>query len=87
VLDAFYTGEGFNWQAGYLFKNNLEIAGRYTHVTPEVISGRNPNSQYTLGVSRYFVGHNLKIQTDVSFIEETNTDDVLMYRLQMEVAF
>ncbi|MEX1238356.1 MAG: porin [Cyclobacteriaceae bacterium] len=87
VLDAFYTGEGFNWQAGYLFKNNLEVAGRYTHVTPEVITGRNPNSQYTLGVSRYFVGHNLKIQTDVSFIEETNKDDALMYRLQMEVAF
>jgi hypothetical protein len=86
VLDAFYTGEGFNWQAGYLLKNNLEVAGRYTHVTPEVITGRNPNSQYTLGISRYFVGHNLKIQTDVSFIEETNTDDVLMYRLQMELA-
>ena len=87
VTDAFYTGEGFNWQAGYLFKNNLEVAGRYTHVTPEAITGRNPNTQYTLGLSRYFVGHNLKIQTDVSFIEEVNKDDVLMYRLQMEVAF
>lgn len=87
VMDAFYTGEGFNWQAGYLFKNNLEVAGRYTHVTPEAITGRMPNTQYTLGLSRYFVGHNLKIQTDVSFIEEENKDDVLMYRLQMEVAF
>lgn len=87
VMDAFYTGEGFNWQAGYLFKNNLEVAGRYTHVTPEAITGRMPNTQYTLGLSRYFVGHNLKIQTDVSFIEEENKNDVLMYRLQMEVAF
>lgn len=87
VMDAFYTGEGFNWQAGYLFKSNLELAGRYTHVAPEAITGRNPNTQYTLALSRYFVGHNLKIQTDVSFIEEQNRDDMLMYRLQMELAF
>jgi hypothetical protein len=87
VVDAFYTGEGFNWQAGYLFDNNLELAGRYTHVTPEAIAGRNPNTQYTLGLSKYFVGHNLKIQTDLTFIEEDKRDDVLMYRLQLEVAF
>ena len=87
VLDAFYTGEGFNWQAGYLFRSNLELAGRFTHVTPETITGRNPSTQYTLGLSRYFVGHNLKIQTDVSLLKEEETDDTLMYRLQLEVAF
>jgi phosphate-selective porin OprO/OprP len=86
-LNAFYTGEGFNWQAGYLFKNNLEIAGRYTRVSPQAITGRNQNTQYTLNLSRYFAGHNLKIQTDVTFIEEDNVDDMLMYRLQVELAF
>lgn len=85
--DAYYTGQGLNWQAGYLFKNNLEVAGRYTVVNPEAITGRERNTQYTLGLSRYFVGHNLKIQTDVSFIEEDNSDDLLMYRLQVELAF
>ena len=87
LLDSFETGEGFNWQAGYLFKNNLEIAGRYTRVTPESITGRNQNTQYTLGLSRYFVGHNLKVQTDATFIQEEARDNVLMYRLQMELAF
>lgn len=87
LLDTFYTGEGFNWQAGYLFENNLEIAGRYTRVTPESITGRDQNTQYTLNLSRYFRGHNLKIQTDVTFIEEDNSDDLLMYRLQVELAF
>lgn len=86
-INAFYTGEGLNWQAGYLFKNNIELAGRYTRVTPEPITGRNQNTQYTLGLSRYFVGHNLKVQTDVSFIEEKTEDNVLMYRLQVELAF
>lgn len=86
-LDAFYTGEGFNWQAGYLFRNNFEIAGRFTRVSPEAITGRNQNTEYTLNFSRYFVGHNLKVQTDISFIEEENRNDMLRYRLQLELAF
>jgi phosphate-selective porin OprO and OprP len=86
-MDAYYTGEGLNWQAGYLFRNNFEVAGRYTVVNPENITGREMNTQYTLGFSRYFVGHSLKVQTDVSFIEEDSKDDVLTYRLQVELAF
>lgn len=85
--DAFYTGEGINWQVGYLFKNNLEVAGRYTLVTPETVTRRNQNSQYTLGLSRYIVNHNLKIQSDVTLIQENTEDDILMYRLQLELAF
>jgi hypothetical protein len=86
-LHAFYTGEGLSWQAGYLFKNNFEIAGRYTSVKPEVATLRNHNVQYTLGVSRYFVQHSLKIQSDISFIREDTKNDALVYRLQLELAF
>jgi phosphate-selective porin OprO and OprP len=86
-LDAFQTGEGFNWQAGYLFRNNLELAGRFTRVTPESITKRGNSTQYTLALSRYFVGHNLKVQTDVSHTEEDGEDNMLMYRLQIELAF
>lgn len=86
-IDAFQTGQGFNWQAGYLFKNNFEVAGRYTVVNPEPITGRPDATQYTLGFSRYFVGHNLKVQTDFSYTEEDFADDRLTYRLQLELAF
>lgn len=86
-LDSFYTGEGISWQAGYLFKNNFEIAGRYTKVTPETVTLRNENTQYTLGISRYFVGHSLKIQSDITLEQENTEDDILMYRLQVELAF
>ncbi len=86
-VEAFYTGRGISWQAGYLFKNNFEIAGRYTQVTPEKITLRNENTQYTLGFSRYIVDHNLKIQSDISLIKEDTRDDMLMVRLQMELAF
>lgn len=87
ILDSFYTGQGISIQTGYLFKNNFEVAGRYTFVSPEAITGRNDNAQYTLGISRYFVGHNLKIQSDITYITEETENDALMYRLQLEVAF
>lgn len=86
-VDAFYTGEGISWQGGYLFKNNFEIAGRYTQVSPERETLRNDNTQFTMGVSKYFVGHSLKIQSDVTLIQEDNRDDILMTRLQVELAF
>lgn len=85
---TFITGRGLNIQSGYLFKNNWEIAGRYTEVNPAKTTGRNDEYHYTLGVSRYVVGHNLKVQSDLSFIEEAHkNDDKLLLRLQVEVAF
>lgn len=86
-IDTFYTGEAISCQAGYLFKSNFEIAGRYTNVAPEKETRHNNNTQYTLGVSRYIVGHSLKIQSDVTLIKEDTKDDMLMTRLQVELAF
>jgi hypothetical protein len=84
--DAYYTGTGFNWQAGYLFRNKLEVAGRYTRVTPQTVTGRNENTQYTLALSKYFVRHSLKLQTDLTLIKEATREDALMYRLKLEFA-
>lgn len=87
LIEAFFTGDGISAQAGYLLKNNVEFAGRYTVVTPEAITLRERNTQYTFGISKYFVDHALKIQSDVTLINEKNENDILMYRLQLEVAF
>lgn len=84
---AFYTGKGFNIQGGYLFANNLEPAFRYTLVAPSKESLRRVNRQYTLGLSKYIVEHSLKIQTDVTWIDEDGDEGELMCRFQMEVAF
>lgn len=86
-LDAFYTGDGISAQAGYLLPMNLEFAGRYTVVTPEAVTLRNKNEQFTFGVSRYFVDHSLKIQSDITLIEEDSKDDILMFRFQVELGF
>lgn len=81
----FYTGTAFNIQTGYLFKNNFEIATRYTSVKPESIEIGGDNSEYTLGVSKYISGHTLKVQSDISLITEDNKDDEVRYRFQIEI--
>ncbi|SKB52975.1 porin [Maribacter arcticus] len=86
--DEVLVGDGINLQTGYLFKNNLEVSGRFTNIKlDEEITGRNPQSQYTFGLSKYIVGHKLKVQTDLSYLSEDGGQDGLMYRLQLDIHF
>lgn len=82
------VGDGLNFQSGYLFKNNWEISGRYSNATLDKdITGQNPENQYALGLSRYIVGHSLKVQTDISYIDLNYTDDIVMWRIQFDIHF
>ncbi len=86
----FNTGSGINVQSGYVFKNNFEIAGRYTHVAPDDIaySGIGETTEYTLCFSKYIVGHNLKIQTDFALIDRASASDPeARFRFQTEMQF
>lgn len=86
--DVVQVGNGLNLQSGYLFKNNWEVSARYTDIELDSeITGRNPETQYTLGLSKYIVGHKLKVQTDLSYLDVDDGLDQLMYRLQVEVHF
>ena len=81
------VGNGLNLQAGYLFKTNWELAGRYTNIAyDKTITGRDVENQYTLGVSKYIVGHKLKVQSDISYLD-FGSNDKLMYRLQFDIHF
>ncbi|MGX1928277.1 porin [Flagellimonas sp. 2504JD4-2] len=85
--DIVLVGNGLNLQSGYLFKNNWEVSGRYTDINFDDITGSSDRVQYTLGLSKYIVGHKLKVQTDLSYLTFDSGTDELMYRLQMEVHF
>jgi len=87
INEAFFTGTGFNVQAGYLFRNNVEVAGRYTTIHPEAVTLRDNNHQYTLGVSKYLAGHTVKVQSDISLLKEAADFNELMYRFQVEIGF
>lgn len=86
--DSVKVGTGWNLQSGYLFESNWEFSGRYTNIEfNDSISGINPQNQYTIGVSKYIVGHKLKVQSDVSYLTMNNANDELMWRLQFQVNF
>jgi phosphate-selective porin OprO/OprP len=85
--ESFGYGNGFTGSAGYLFLNNIEIASRYTTITPiSTFSGINEMDEYMIGVSKFIVGHSLKIQSDFSYTEVKNDTNFYMVRLQVELA-
>ena len=86
--DIVRVGQSYNLQTGYLFKNNYEIATRFTQVKlDKSVTGEDLQKQVTLGVSKYIVGHKLKIQSDISYLGIENASDQVMLRLQMELHF
>lgn len=82
------AGTGLNLQSGYVFKNNFQVLGRYTKISPEEFTGTDEENQYTLGFSKYIVGHKLKLQTDISYNDfGNNFDNNLRFRFQFDVHF
>lgn len=86
--DVVWVGNGLNLQSGYLLTNNWEVSGRFTNIDLDTtITGRNLENQYTLGLSKYIVGHKLKVQTDLSYLAINNDQGQFMGRLQVELHF
>ena len=81
------TGNALNLQAGYLFKSNYEIAGRFTKTNYESITNRDPEKQYTLGFNKFVVGHKLKVQSDISYTSIDGNEDNITFRLGFDIHF
>lgn len=66
-----YTGKGVNVQTSYLFPKNWEVALRNSTLMPDKevrpIIGYKNHNQTTLGVTKYLIGHSLKVQADASY--------------------
>lgn len=84
--NGFGTGTGFVLQAGYLLPSNWEFAGRYTTINGDSNSTFSDMSELTFGISRYIVGHSLKVQSDFSVQDIPSGDNTLVFRLQTEIA-
>ena len=86
--DEVQVGNALNLQTGYLLSKTLEISGRYTNIDWDSdITGKGAENQYTLGLSKYVVGHKLKVQTDVSYLDLASKTNQFMYRLQVDIHF
>lgn len=71
VKQTVFTGDGINIQTSYLFPSKWEIALRNSTLLPDKKVrpqiGYEHFNQSTFGVTRYILGHNLKVQADASF--------------------
>lgn len=85
--DIVLTGNALNLQAGYLFKNNYEVAGRFTTVDYESVTSKLPTKQYTLGFNKFVVGHKLKIQSDISYTTLDGDANNITFRLGFDLHF
>lgn len=83
--DVVLVGNAFNIQAAYLCKSNWEVAGRYTTTSFDGITGRGDEDQYTIGVSKYIVGHKLKVQSDLSYTTVGGDADNIMFRIGFDL--
>ncbi len=83
-IGTYYTGSSFNIQAGLMFKNNVELALRYTDVKADT---SNDEQHYTIGLNKYIVGHKLKIQTDFSIIDRDGKQNSALWRTQVDFHF
>ncbi|WP_271405732.1 porin [Tenacibaculum soleae] len=88
IASIVQVGNGLNLQTGYLLGKNWEVSGRYTNISlNKKITNKEAENQYTLGLSRYIVGHKLKVQTDISYSDIANSTNQLIYRLQVDIHF
>lgn len=88
-LPDFVVAEGnaFNIQAGYLFDNNYEIAARYSSNDFKEITNLLDREEYTLGVSKYIVGHKLKVQADLNYSRQDGVNDYIAFRAGFDFHF
>lgn len=75
VSGRMILGDAFNIQGGYVFKNNVSVDGRFSHIKPEANSFLNNatffnrSHFYTLGITKFLSrGYGAKIQMDCTYI-------------------
>ena len=84
VIGEYYTGTGINIATGLMFKNDMEVALRYTAIDAELATDE---TQYTVGFNKFFVGHKLKIQTDFTWIDRVERQNSTLFRTQVDIHF
>ncbi|MGL4520072.1 MAG: porin [Phocaeicola sp.] len=88
------VGQGLNLQTSYIFPSNWEIALRNSTIFPkDEIKEQLKYKQYnqtTIGVTKYLIGHSLKLQLDASYnakkmVDPTANGNGYEFRVQVEL--
>lgn len=81
------AGSAINFQGSYLLKNNVEMTLRYTNVDFKEVTRLSDLQQITYGISKYVVGHSLKIQADLTFSQSEAIRDYVLFRTGFDLHF
>lgn len=75
VLSKLNVGSGINIQAGYLFSSNWSLGFRYTELKADAKAQNfaDFNKYYTMVISKYLSGNNLKIQLELGYDQLNKT--------------
>ena len=84
--DIVSDGSAINFQIGYVTPSNVAMTTRFTNIKFKDII-YNDREQLTIGLSKYFVKHKLKIQSDLTSEKSINDKNKIFYRLQFEIHF
>lgn len=89
---AAFDGHGINLQAGYfIVPQKVEMALRIAWVDPNSAQGSDDILEYGFAAGYFLVGHRIKLQSDVRYIETerpgASTTGDLAFRLQAQVTF
>jgi phosphate-selective porin OprO/OprP len=70
ILRYAFTGDGINHQFSYIFPSNLELAMRYSRLTPSVklAAYESKKNIIELGTTKYFNKHRVKMQLNVNYM-------------------
>lgn len=86
-----YAGKGMDYQLSYVFKNDIELIGRFSNqfVDKEIKPFTPDLKQYSLGVTKYLREHAFKMQAELTFDEKTyysgDVKNNWYLRLQLEI--
>lgn len=80
---GYVLGDGFMTKLSYLNKKNYEFSTRYSQI------GATDMNQYSLGINKYIVKNNLKIQYSLDYNDDTSVTDSdnTVNTIQLEIAF
>jgi phosphate-selective porin OprO/OprP len=88
-LDPSRDTSGWYAQAGYLLRAGYELAGRYGTIDPDIRDAVTPDlTEKGLSLSRYFNGHDMKIQADYLRLEsdtDGTSEDQIRVQWQLRI--
>ena len=91
ISSYFLLGDNYNFQAGYVTKKGLSFDARYELSKPEFASFAGSllqdTASYTFGLTKYFKGNNLKMQTSFTSLEVENGNNQIIGSFLMQISF